>query len=86
MADGALSVIGPTEDYYDSLVPKFRDFKASQSLRSMIAAGVEEKTGKAPGETLDHETLENGAADRAGEQLQRHHPDPRRHTFHVPDW
>jgi beta-lactamase superfamily II metal-dependent hydrolase len=58
---GALRVIGPTEEYYASLVPRFRNYTQTESLSSMMAAGLEAKTGKTPGETLAHETLEEGA-------------------------
>lgn len=60
-ADGALTVLGPTEEYYASLVPRFRGYTDRESLRSLVASGLEAKTGKAPGETLERETLEEGS-------------------------
>lgn len=55
---GAVAVIGPTEDYYNSLVPLYREYRPKQSLASMMASALEMKSGTAPGETLEHETLE----------------------------
>lgn len=60
-ADGALQIIGPSEAYYHELVPQFRDYRARESLVAMVGDALEAKTGKAIRETLEHETLEEGA-------------------------
>lgn len=56
---GDFEVIGPTEDYYNELVPQFREFRHSDSVLGMVAAALEAE-GKLH-ETLEHETLEEGA-------------------------
>jgi len=59
---GAVTVLGPSEDYYRSLLKRFRGYKQSQSVASMVASAVEQKTGKPITETLEDEKLEEGAA------------------------
>ncbi|HMS13914.1 MAG TPA: hypothetical protein PKD80_12500 [Microthrixaceae bacterium] len=55
-ADGAFRVIGPTASYYDELLPHFRT-SVPTGLKAAIAGALEARTGKVPGETLQHETL-----------------------------
>lgn len=61
-AEGALTVIGPTAQYYEDLLPRFRNYQQLESLRSMVASGLEQKMGAQPlTETLEDEKLEEGA-------------------------
>lgn len=55
-ADGAFSVMGPTEEYYDELVSQFRTYQPRQSLREAMALALEKKG--MTWETMEHETLD----------------------------